>query len=128
MNIVQKFYTIGIICLGASLGSTLRFMVYSGVGKVFQDTYFATVTVNIIGSFLIGILFVIFNEISSPRLQLLLITGLLASFTTFSTLSLDAIKLLTSGQIGLAIAHVSGQIIFGISFCYLGVKIGQKLL
>ncbi len=124
----QKLYTIGIICLGASIGSVLRFMVYSWVGRAFDDTYWATVTVNIVGSFLIGILFVIFNEIHSPRLQLLLMTGLLASFTTFSTLSLDALRLFTSGQAGLALAHVGGQIIFGISFCYFGVKIGQKLL
>ncbi|MBS9781154.1 MAG: CrcB family protein [Gammaproteobacteria bacterium] len=128
MNIAQKLYTIGMICLGASIGSVLRFAVYSWVGRAFDDTYWATVTVNIVGSFLIGILFVIFNEIHSPRLQLLLMTGLLASFTTFSTLSLDALRLFTSGQTGLALAHVGGQIIFGISFCYFGVKIGQKLL
>lgn len=128
MNTIQKLYAVGIVCLGASLGSVLRFMVYSWVGRTFRDTYLATLTVNILGSFLIGILFVIFNEIHSPRLQLLLMTGLLASFTTFSTLSLDALRLLSSGQTGLALSHVGGQIIFGISFCYFGVKIGHYLL
>ncbi|MGY0400156.1 MAG: fluoride efflux transporter FluC [Ostreibacterium sp.] len=124
---IQKLYTIGIVCLGASTGSVLRFMVYSLIGRTFQDTYLATLIVNILGSFFIGILFVVFNQIHSPRLQLLLMTGLLASFTTFSTLSLDALKLFTNGQIAIAFGHVGGQIIFGISFCYLGVKIGQKL-
>ncbi|PID66434.1 MAG: fluoride efflux transporter CrcB [Gammaproteobacteria bacterium] len=128
MNIAHKLYAIAIVCLGASLGSVLRFMMYSWVGRTFQDTYLATLTVNVLGSFLIGILFVIFSEVHSPRLQLLLMTGLLASFTTFSTLSLDALRLLTNGQTGLAMAHVGGQVIFGISFCYFGVKIGQRLL
>ncbi|MBS9778306.1 MAG: CrcB family protein [Gammaproteobacteria bacterium] len=128
MNIVEKFYTLGIICLGACVGSILRFLVYSWVGRTFDDTYAATATVNVIGSFLIGLLFVVFSEIHSPKLQLLLMTGLLASFTTFSTLSLDALRLLMAGQTGLALTHIGGQIIFGISFCYFGVKIGQKLL
>lgn len=128
MPLNEKLYTLGIVCLGACLGSVLRFLVYSWVGRTFHDTYFATLFVNIVGSFLIGIAFVVFSGIHSPRLQLLLMTGVLASFTTFSTLSLDALKLLTSGQIGLALAHVGGQIIFGVSFCYFGVKIGQKLL
>ncbi len=128
MTLNEKIQTLSLVCLGASLGSIARFLVYSWVGRTFADTYLATLTVNILGSFLIGILFVIFSEIHSPRLQLLMMTGLLASFTTFSTLSLDALRLLTNGQTTLALAHVGGQIIFGVSFCYFGVKIGQKLV
>ncbi len=128
MTLNEKIQALSLVCLGASLGSIARFLVYSWVGRTFADTYLATLTVNILGSFLIGILFVIFSEIHSPRLQLLMMTGLLASFTTFSTLSLDALRLLTNGQTTLALAHVGGQIIFGVSFCYFGVKIGQKLV
>lgn len=128
MTFQEKLYTLGIVCAGACVGSVLRFLVYSWIGRTFHDTYLATLLVNIVGSFLIGIAFVVFSGMYSPRLQLLLMTGVLASFTTFSTLSLDALKLLTNGQAGLALAHVVGQIIFGVSFCYFGVKIGQKLL
>lgn len=124
----DKLYTLLLICGGASIGALLRFFTYSWVGRTFGDTYIATLTVNIIGSFLIGIAFVVFSEIHSPRLQLLLMTGLLASFTTFSTLSLDALRLFSNGQTTLAVSHVFGQIIFGISFCYFGVKIGQKFI
>ncbi len=124
----EKIQTVALICLGASIGSMARFFVYHWVGRVFTDTYLATLTVNILGSFFIGILFVIFSEIHSPRLQLLLMTGLLASFTTFSTLSLDALKLFSNGQTALAFSHVGGQIVFGVGFCFLGVKIAQKVL
>ncbi len=125
---IDKVTTLALICLGASVGSLARFSVYAWVWRSYSNTFWATIIVNIIGSFLIGILFVIFNQVHSPRLQLLLVTGLLASFTTFSTLSLDALKLLSSGQTGLALAHVGTQIFFGISFCFLGVKIGEKLI
>lgn len=126
--LIQKISTLGLVCCGASIGAVLRFFVYSGVARTFTDTYLATLIVNLIGSFFIGILFVIFSEVQSPRLQVLLMTGLLASFTTFSTLSLDALRLFSNGQAGLALAHIGGQIIFGVSFCYFGVKIAQKLL
>lgn len=128
MEKIEKLYTILIICLGASIGSVLRFLIYSRIGRVFHDTYLATLTVNMLGSFVIGILFVIFSEIHSPKLQLLLMTGLVASFTTFSTLSLDVIRHISQGQISLGLGHLLGQIIFGVSFCYLGVKIGQYLM
>ncbi|PID63485.1 MAG: hypothetical protein CR974_01840 [Gammaproteobacteria bacterium] len=128
MTLNEKFQTLALVCLGASLGSMARFLIYSWVGRTFTDTYLATLTVNILGSFLIGVLFVIFSEIHSPRLQLLLMTGLLASFTTFSTLSLDALRLFMNGQAHLALAHLGGQVVFGVSFCYVGVKIGQRLL
>lgn len=128
MMLSQKIYTLILVCLGASAGAVARFLIYSWVGRTYSDTYLATVTVNIIGSFLIGILFVVFSQIHSPRLQLLLMTGLLGSFTTFSTLSLDALKLFSNGQSQLALAHLLGQLIFGVSFCFLGVKIAEKLL
>lgn len=126
--LLHKLSTLGLVCCGASIGALLRFGVYSWVTRAYADTYLATLIVNLIGSFFIGMLFVVFSEIQSPRLQLLLMTGLLASFTTFSTLSLDALRLFSNGQAGLALAHIGGQIIFGVSFCYFGVKIAQKLL
>ncbi len=125
--LMERIMALLIVCLGACIGSVLRWLIYSWVGRTFRDTFFATLTVNILGSFLIGIFFVIFSEVQSPRLQLLLMTGLLASFTTFSTLSLDAIRLLNNGQMSLAVGHIGGQIVFGIGFCYLGVKIGHYL-
>lgn len=124
----DKIYSIFLVCCGASIGATLRFLVYSWVGRTYSDTYLATVAVNVIGSFFIGILFVVFREVHSPRLQMLLMTGLLASFTTFSTFSLDALRLFSNGQSQLALAHIGGQIIFGVSFCLLGVKIAEKTL
>lgn len=128
MNVMEKYYAVGLVCLGACLGALLRWIVYSWIDKAFGGTLLATAIVNLMGSFFIGILFVLFSEIEAPRLQLLLMTGLLASFTTFSTLSLDALKLMTTGQSLLAFSHLGGQIIFGVSFCYFGVKIGQRLL
>lgn len=118
---------LSVVCLGASIGSVLRWLVYSWVGRTFHDTFLATLAVNLLGSLLIGIAFVLFSQVHSPRLQLLLMTGLLASFTTFSTLSLDALRLFDNGQATLAVAHVGTQIVFGIGFCYLGVKIGHYL-
>ncbi len=125
--VIQKLYTIAVICLGASIGATARYFTYIWCQR-FADVYWATIVVNLIGSFLIGILFVVFNHIQSPKLQLMLMTGLLGSFTTFSTFSLDVLKVFSSGQLALGFAQIAGQVIFGISFCYFGVKIGERLL
>jgi len=124
---INNLYLLLVVCIGASIGSVLRWLIYSAVEEKLHDTFAATLIVNLLGSFIIGIFYVLFKEIHSPVLRVLMMTGVLASFTTFSTFSLDALRLLTQGQIMAASMHIITQVVLGVSFCYLGVKIGQKL-
>ncbi|MEM5593206.1 CrcB family protein [Niallia circulans] len=51
---------------------------------------------------------------------------MIGSFTTLSTLSLDTVQLLIAGSPVPAISYVVGSAVFGISFAYLGMKIGER--
>ncbi len=124
MVLVNKLSYLLSISFGASLGAILRYEIFLMLAN--KPNYYATLLVNGLGSFIIGVLFVIFNNLSSPQLQLVLITGLLGSFTTFSTFSLDVIKLIYSGNILEASWYMLIQVILGVSFCYFGVKIANQ--
>jgi len=90
-----------LVGIGAGLGGTLRYWL-SAVVYRFLPSYFpfGTLTVNVIGSFLLGILIFGFDdkELLSPTLKLLLAIGFCGGFTTFSTFSLETINLLRDSE------------------------------
>lgn len=111
--------------LGGALGAMSRF----GVSQIFTkglhlSGFWATMSVNIAGSFLMGALAIwLFGEEGQgahPH-SFFLLTGLLGGFTTFSAFSLDAILLAENGRIGLAFFYVLGSVFLAISFLFLGM-------
>ncbi len=114
-----------LVALGGAFGTSLRYLI--GVltlslskGHAFPVT---TIGVNILGSFLVGILhfvFVNYMDGISLNIRLVLVTGFLAGFTTFSTFSLDAFRLLQAGQIGIAASYVILSVILSILAIFLG--------
>ncbi len=72
--------------------------------------------VNILGCFVIGILYAVHlrqHEISKP-MQMLLLTGFLGGFTTFSTFGWETFELLRSGETKLAVAYSVGSLVVGV--------------
>lgn len=91
-----------LIFIGAGLGGVLRFLVSESVHLFFNKNFpYGTLIVNISGSLLMGILFVLiiekFHDLG-PHLRALLLIGLLGGYTTFSSFSLETIHLLEQGQ------------------------------
>jgi CrcB protein len=84
-----------------------------------------TVLVNVLGSFLIGVLFILFAEkISlSDQLKSFLTIGFLGAMTTFSTFSLDALLLLDQGEYNAAFFYIMGSIITCLIATFLGMNI-----
>lgn len=111
--------------IGGCAGALLRFYINGAVNRVAGDelAFIGTVTVNLIGCLLIGILALVVARTThlSPHLQHLLIPGLLGSLTTFSTFALDCVNLLQQGRVGAAIANISINVIFGIVLVWLGM-------
>ena len=89
------------VALGGALGAVSRFWVISAVSALAPHRFpWGTLVVNVLGSFVIGALYVLMTE----RLELneqwraVLVVGFLGAFTTFSTFSLDALLLLQDGH------------------------------
>jgi CrcB protein len=87
----------------------------------------ATLTVNVAGSFLMGALVVILAQYSANRLAPLLMTGVLGGFTTFSAFSLDALTLWERGQAGLAAAYVAASVVLSLSAIAAGLLAARSL-
>jgi len=106
------------VALGGAAGAVARHGVNIGAGRLFGPGFpVGTVAVNILGSFLMGLLVVVLAA-RGNALSPLLITGLLGGFTTFSAFSLDAV----------ALAYVAGSVGLSLAALLAGLAAGQKVL
>lgn len=103
------------VAAGGALGSLLRYL----CGLLVQQPW-VTLAVNLLGSFLIGICALYFASGEHPQLRLLLVTGILGGFTTFSAFSLDSLQFLQLGEWGRALLYVFGNVAGGVLACWLG--------
>lgn len=109
--------------LGGALGAMARY----SLGLLFAAHSFpwTTLTINIVGSFIIGAVWSVCGE-QNWFLQwgkLFLIVGLLGGFTTFSAFSLETLQLFNSGRL----AAAGGYIVASIGLCLLGVWLGSRV-
>ncbi len=114
------------VALGGALGSVLRYSSGFAVANIWpQHLFIATVFVNIVGSFFIGCAFAWFmlRPDVSELAPLLLMTGLLGGFTTFSTFSLDVLRLLNDGQPVQALFYMGVTLVGGLLATFLGMML-----
>jgi len=113
------------VAAGGALGAMARYFFYTLALRLEQHAALATFSVNLLGAFLIGIMFVLLTEKAGmePHLQNLLSIGFLGAFTTYSTYSLDALRMLQNGQIGMALVYLLGTMLV----CLLAVWLGANL-
>lgn len=112
--------TLPLIALGGAVGSILRYLMVSAIGAPL-----GTAAVNVLGSFIIGVLFVVLG--SRDSWQVLLMTGLMGGFTTFSAFSLDTLKLVEAGQPLQAAAYAMGSVALSLIAVALGVALTRGL-
>jgi len=117
---------LGIVALGGALGATLRYAVSEWVSV---DSFpYATLSVNLIGSFLLGVLAVgLAQNILSANMALLLGTGVLGAFTTMSTFSLETFEMFDQGQGSSAIVYIVLTMTLGPLLALLGWKLGESI-
>jgi len=123
---IALFISIGI---GGFIGAILRFTLSGWVQKATVSTFpFGTLSVNILGSFIIGFLFFYFQHINlSPTQKALFITGLLGALTTFSTFSLDTVLLMQNELYTKAISNVILNMVFSIGGTFLGMWVFKRI-
>ncbi|MDR0362082.1 MAG: fluoride efflux transporter CrcB [Planctomycetota bacterium] len=114
------------VCAGACAGALSRWGLALALNSLHRHMPLGTLAVNVLGGFAIGVLATIFDlhPDSAPEWRLLLITGFLGAFTTFSAFSLEVIDLLRTGRAGWAFLTVALHL-FGSLLC---VAIGFSLV
>ena len=119
-----------LVGIGGFVGSIARYLVAilfsSQISSVFP---FATLTVNVLGCFLIGILFAMSDRgnLLSPEWRILLTTGFCGGFTTFSTFSYESLRLMQDGEYLYLAAYVFISVFVGLTATYLGIALVRSI-
>ena len=113
---------------GAAVGALLRW----GAGLAFNAAWagfpLGTLLVNCLGGLLIGVAMVWFARSPDETLRLLLVTGLLGGFTTFSAFSAESLGLLQRGHWGLALLHSAAHLLGALACTALGFVLARAVL
>lgn len=118
------------VAIGGAAGAVMRWLVASGVQKMAGGTFpWGTFAVNALGSFLLGFLFVwlIERSTASELVRLAITVGFLGAFTTFSTYSLESVRLLQEGAFSLAFVNIIGQVMICLLLTWVGVQLARFL-
>lgn len=121
-----------LVFLGAGIGGSLRHAVNLGCARLCGTAFpWGTLTVNVVGSFLMGALaaWLAFKagEGWSQPLRLFLTTGILGGFTTFSAFSLDAMLIWERGELGLAALYVGSSVLLSLAGLVAGLALVRAL-
>lgn len=126
---VGSLYNYLFVFIGAAFGGVFRYWLSDVVQKYFNPFFpYGTLVVNILGSFLLGVIIFYFDErqlISQP-VKLFLTIGFCGGFTTFSTFSYETLALFNSAQFLLAVSNIFLNVMFsliGITIAYWLFKI-----
>jgi CrcB protein len=119
------------IAFGGALGAISRYWLHSAVQR-FNDSGFplGTFAVNVLGSFLIGIFFVLLAEKAkiAEQWRPVIVVGFLGGLTTFSTFSLDALLLFEQGHYNTALFYIISSVALCLIAAFAGMQISRVLL
>lgn len=119
------------VALGSALGGVSRYLIGSGVQRVFDMGFPAgTLFVNISGSFLLG--FIVHYAVETPgltpELQALLTVGFCGGYTTFSAFTYETFVLLKQDEWLLAVFYLTTSVLLSIAALFLGIALAREIL
>ncbi|MCI0916469.1 fluoride efflux transporter CrcB [Pseudomonas stutzeri] len=116
------------VAAGGVVGTLIRFGIATWVSAHWpRHFYLATLAVNLLGCLLIGYLYASFlaRPDISPELRGGLIIGFLGALTTFSSFSLDGLRLLESGQLATAFGYIGVSVLGGLLAAWAGLTLAR---
>lgn len=119
-----------LVALGGALGSMARYGVGVALAAALGTTFpWGTLLVNVVGSFLIAVVAVLSTEAArlSEPMRLLLSTGVMGGFTTYSSFSLETLRLFEAGELLRAGLYVAGTTLLCMLACAAGLFAGRAL-
>ena len=118
------------IAAGGAIGAVLRYWISTAVqGRSASAFPYGTLTVNVVGSLLIGFLYILLIErlAAGPTIRAFMLIGVLGAFTTFSTFSMETLNLMEAGHLGKALVNVLASVIVCVCAAALGVLAARQL-
>ncbi|HBG97065.1 MAG TPA: fluoride efflux transporter CrcB [Chromatiaceae bacterium] len=115
---------------GGAVGAVTRFLVSTGVYRLLGREFpWGTLAVNVLGSFVMGLLFMLLLERSlmAAELRAAILVGFLGSFTTFSTFSLETLTLVEQGEALRALLNVGISVLLCLVACWAGIIAARAL-
>ncbi len=122
-----KLFLIG---LAGFVGTLARYGLSGVVAKRYGETFpLGTLAVNLIGCFLVGLLFYLMQErfLVNQNVRTIVLIGLLGGFTTFSSLGLQTFTLLQDGEFGFAALNLAASNFFGLLLVWAGYNLARVL-
>lgn len=119
-----------LVFLGGGLGATARHTVNMLCARAFGTHFpFGTFIINITGSIIMGLIagYLAFKGEAAQPWRLLVMTGVLGGYTTFSAFSLDTALLYERGELGLALLYVAGSVVLAIAGLFAGLALVRSL-
>ena len=116
------------VFVGGGLGATARYWSSGTVYRWAESTFqYGTITVNVIGCFVIGFLMTSLEErfLAAPALRVFLTIGILGGFTTFSTFSFETIRMVEDTQFQHAVVNIGTTVAASLSATYIGTQLGR---
>ena len=113
-----------LVFFGAGIGGALRHGINLSTARTFGTVFpYGTLTVNIVGSLVMGVFagYFAFRGDAAQTWRLFLTTGILGGFTTFSTFSLDTALLYERGELGLTLLYVAVSFACSIGALFMGL-------
>ena len=120
---------IGLVACGGAFGATLRYLIGIGMVSLFGKGFpFATLTVNVIGSLIMGCIYQLVQQgtMSSSPWWPLIGVGFLGALTTFSSFSMDSLLLIQQGELFKAMLNVILNVVVCLLAAYLGTLLVLK--
>ncbi len=117
------------VAIGGAVGALMRYGVTIGSQQLWGKAFpYGTLIVNILGSFVIGVVYVLMVERSElpQECRAFLVIGLLGAFTTFSTFSFETITLFEIGDSNKAFINIFSNVFTCLAVCWLGMALARQ--
>jgi CrcB protein len=116
------------VAIGGAVGASLRYLTGLATIRLIGPGYpWGTITVNIVGSFVMGVIVVLLAAKSETRLAPLLMTGVLGGFTTFSAFSLDFATMWERGDTNAAMLYLTASVVLSIAALFGGLATARSI-
>ncbi|MFK8031957.1 MAG: fluoride efflux transporter CrcB [Gammaproteobacteria bacterium] len=112
------------VAFGGAGGAVLRWLVYARVSSALP---YGTILVNVMGSFIMGCLFVVLaSRGAGDPLRAGILVGFLGSFTTFSAFSLETVLLIEQGALKTALLYAASSVIICVLAAFAGLALARS--